>query len=239
MRFSREMIPLLATLIASTAFAQHADDLWIGVSADGQLRLSPQGFDPATDIVRLPPATGLFQGFSSNDPGFDDVEADDPENGVFRFEPGHAIGVEVLALDPALVIWNTGLSRFDVGQIAPLGTTNAGIHTHLIWHINSRPPAPYDPLRTVWRATLRLVDTAGDYAASEPFTLYFRADLECTLGDVSGDGDVNNFDIDSFVAVLTDPVAATPVQRCAADVNLDGYVNNFDIDPFVLLLTEG
>lgn len=230
---------VLAVLTAGDAFAQHDADLWIGVSADGQLRLSPLGLDPAAEIFRLPPATGLFQGFSSNDPGFDDIEADDPDNDIYRFEPGHAIGLEVLALDPALLIWNTGLSRFDVGQIAPLGSTNSGIHTHLIWHINTRAPSPYDPLRTVWRATLRLVDTTGGYTPSDPFTLYFRANMECTLGDANGDEEVNNFDIDTFVAVLTNPVEATTAQRCAADVNLDGYVNNFDIDPFVALLTGG
>lgn len=239
--FNRYVIAFSAMLTAAAipAPAQHQGDIWIGVSAEGQLVVSPLGWIPESDIKILPPVSGLFQGFSANDPGFDDVENPDETNDVFPFEPGHSIGVEVLALDPALLIWNSGLMHFDVGQIAPLGSTSAEVHTHLIFHINTRSPSPYDPMRDVWRATMRLVDTGGDYTASEPFTLHFRANVDCIIGDVNADGDVNNFDIDPFVTVLTDPSVATPEQRCAADVNLDGYVNNFDIDPFVALLTGG
>ncbi|MBL8877601.1 MAG: hypothetical protein JNG88_00650 [Phycisphaerales bacterium] len=227
---------IILLLTGMTALAQHEGDLIVCVNGQGQLRLSPFGFDPSSDIVVLPDSAGLFLGFSSDEPGFDDLEVADEEADIYPFAAGHEIGLEVISLDPALLIWNPGLQRFDAGEIAPLGSTDVELHTHLIWHINTRSPSPYDPLRDVWRATVRLVDTAGGYAPSESFVLLFRANIECIIGDVDADGEVNNFDIDPFVAILTDPAAATAVQRCAADVNLDGYVNNFDIDSFVAAL---
>ena len=60
------------------------------------------------------------------------------------------------------------------------------------------------------------------------------------MGDVNCDGRVDMFDIDPFVAALTDPggyVQAYPDCDCTlADVNADGSINAFDIDPFVALL---
>lgn len=229
---------LISTLLltGTTTFAQHEGDLIVCVSGQGQLRLSPFGFDPTADIVILPESAGLFQGYSADEPGFDDLEIADEGNDTYPFEPGHDIGLEIISLDPAMLIWNAGLQRFDAGEIAPLGSTDVELHTHLIWHINTRAPSPFDPLRDVWRATVRLVDTTGGYSPSEPFVLHFRANVECGIGDINADGEVNNFDIDPFVNVLTDPAAASGEQRCAADVNLDGYVNNFDIDSFVAAL---
>lgn len=62
------------------------------------------------------------------------------------------------------------------------------------------------------------------------------------LGDTNCDGLINNFDIDPFVLLLTDPDAyASQYPECepgSGDVNGDGVVNNFDIDPFVDLLTD-
>ena len=59
-------------------------------------------------------------------------------------------------------------------------------------------------------------------------------------GDVNCDGSINNFDIDAFVAALTDPsgYAATypDCNRTLADCDRNGGVDNFDIDAFVDLL---
>jgi len=63
------------------------------------------------------------------------------------------------------------------------------------------------------------------------------------LGDMNGDGEVNNLDINPFVLALTDPQAyeaeygMEPVT--AGDINGDGQFNNLDINPFVDRLTDG
>lgn len=60
-------------------------------------------------------------------------------------------------------------------------------------------------------------------------------------GDANCDGVINNFDIDPFVLMLTNPEGyeATYLDCTLfnGDINLDGAVNNFDIDGFVDLLT--
>ncbi|MGD8452036.1 MAG: S8 family serine peptidase [Phycisphaerae bacterium] len=64
------------------------------------------------------------------------------------------------------------------------------------------------------------------------------------VGDINGDGLVDNFDISPFVYAVTHSevefVTQYPAgQYGAADINQDGQVDNFDISPFVSLLTGG
>ncbi|MBL8879670.1 MAG: hypothetical protein JNG88_11175 [Phycisphaerales bacterium] len=63
------------------------------------------------------------------------------------------------------------------------------------------------------------------------------------VGDLNCDGTVNNFDIDAFVAALSDPAAYEAqypdCDRMLADINADGLVNNFDIDLFVVCVANG
>lgn len=58
--------------------------------------------------------------------------------------------------------------------------------------------------------------------------------VPCCPGDVSGDGLVNNFDIDLFVDVLVNGGYS-----CEADLDCSGEVNNFDIDPFIDAIVSG
>jgi hypothetical protein len=52
-------------------------------------------------------------------------------------------------------------------------------------------------------------------------------------GDVNGDGVTNPMDVPAFAAVLLNPAAATPDERCAADVNEDMDASGLDIQAFV------
>jgi len=65
------------------------------------------------------------------------------------------------------------------------------------------------------------------------------------VGDLNGDGVVNNFDISPFELALADPsafLASYPLRddyQIRGDVNDDGSFNNFDIASFEQLLTAG
>lgn len=68
-----------------------------------------------------------------------------------------------------------------------------------------------------------------------------KCPLPQTLGDLNGDGALDNDDIDAFVLALSNPAAFAQrypnVHReCAADCSRDGLVDNQDIDAFVSLL---
>mgnify|MGYP000170981390 CR=1 FL=1 len=65
-----------------------------------------------------------------------------------------------------------------------------------------------------------------------------------TLGDMNGDGVVNNQDISPFVLALTDPVAYAAAYpninyNIVGDINEDGMFNNQDMAALVNLLTTG
>lgn len=64
------------------------------------------------------------------------------------------------------------------------------------------------------------------------------------LGDMNGDGDVNNLDINPFALALTDESAYTSQfpgidPDVVGDINGDDVLNNLDINPFADLLTGG
>ncbi len=227
---------LLLIPALSHAHDPHGGDLWVAVSGEGQLKLSPLGFDPDHAVVVLPAGSVWYPGWSDDHPGFDVISADDPEHDCHTLSSGAVIWLEILDVDPAFIIWY-GFTPLGPGNLQQLGSMPGGIHLHLNWNINDQQP-DFDPLRVHWRATVRLVDTGSTgYGDSEDFTMVF-SNVECLSGDVNGDGLVNSFDIDPFVLVLTDPAAGTAEQRCAADANRDGVINVFDIDPFVELLTS-
>ncbi len=236
------MVSIAAT--AATLAQPHTGDLWLAVSAAGQLKISPRGFvpdgSPASVVVLDEVAGPLFFGWTRNSPGFDDIETPDPENNCYPLAAGASVWLEIVAMDPALIVWDVQLKPyFNPGERVYVGVT-PGLHSHLIWHINSKFPnfEQLHGLKVHWRAMFRLVDTGGTgYAASAPFPMIFGI-TECVTGDVSGDGRVDFGDINPFVEVLLQPGQATVEQRCAADINLDGWVDFGDINPFVALLTN-
>lgn len=57
-------------------------------------------------------------------------------------------------------------------------------------------------------------------------------------GDVNGDDDVDALDIHKFTAVMLDPNAAPPQEKCAADVHADGDIDDLDLEEFVELLLD-
>jgi hypothetical protein len=103
------------------------------------------------------------------------------------------------------------------------------------------PPGLSEPLQGTW------IDFEFHNLVQGPFGPQWTASFTCgadgRVGDLNCDGAVNVFDIDPFVAALTDPTAyAGAYPFCDlqnADINGDGAVNAFDIDPFVQLLTGG
>lgn len=162
-------------LPAHVALAQCGDhgDILVGRTADDTLAVAPAEFS-FDEFVVLCAVDGLLQGYTSGNPGFDAEEVvDDPENDFFRLEPGAAIAIEAVALDPACKAWGPGLASLidEAGESVVLGGDN--LHEHLTWHVDSDDPA-FDPSEVIWSATFRLIDTGSTgYAASDPFTLQF------------------------------------------------------------------
>lgn len=99
---------------------------------------------------------------------------------------------------------------------------------------------------TVTAGTLAGTDVIGIRLQAPSFDRYLMPSPRLRLlpmGDLNGDGVVDNSDIDAFVLALTDPagyVQAYPdVPRVAVgDLTQDGVLDSNDIDPFVGRLLE-
>ncbi len=235
------MIAIIGPVIALSAWvgrveAQHADDIWVGRTMAGQLRIG--GLPVDEEPIALPPSGGLFNGWADNEPGFDRVVTDDPPNDLLTLQPGAQIWLEVVEMDTAFRAIDTSFNVLDdPGEQTLLGGST--LHIHVTWHINSDDPA-FNPTQYRWDATFKLVDTGTTgYADSEPFTMHF-ANIDCTPGDVNADAAVDMLDVPELVDLLLDPDAATNEQRCAADTNFDGEIDGADVQAFVdHLLTDG
>ncbi len=59
------------------------------------------------------------------------------------------------------------------------------------------------------------------------------------LGDIDGDGDVDEMDVAMMVQVLLDPDAATPEQQERADLNGNGAADGGDLQTFVVAFLGG
>lgn len=237
--FMRIILPLTGLLLSAPASLgqPHALDLFPGATAAGQLRIQPQPPHPdigGWDLEEVVPLTLVGSTYIETNPGFDaNLDQDYPELDYFRLTAGQ-IWLEGVSLDAALRADRSGFVVSGAGDRLPLG--GATMHTHPRYRVFTTD-AGYDPLKTLWRGTFRLVDLSGTYSASAPFTIRFGT-VACLRGDVSGDGLINVLDINDFVATLIDPAGATDVQRCAADVNHDGVADVLDINALVAFLAR-
>lgn len=184
---------------AQAAQAQHQGDVWIGRSADGQLKVDARGYIPEDNYHTLNAVNGpLFWGWSDNSPGFDRIVQDDPQNDIYAMEPGAAIWLEIVAIDAPLRLIDGAFKILDTpGEETFLGGHT--LHVHHTWHVDSTSQA-YDPDQCVWEATFVLHDEGSTgYTSSEPFT--FHGFTNVLLQDLDGDFDDDlDVDTDDFAA---------------------------------------
>jgi len=227
------MCALLSLLIPpGSAFAQHDGDVFVGRSSANQLKIG--GFIPDLNTVGLPCVNGLFQGWSTNNPGFDRVINPNVTADLYPMASGAQIRIVCEAIDPAFRVISPSFAIMDApGESLLLG--GSSLHTHLTWHINSADPA-FNPNQTAWFATFKLIDTGSTgYAESAPFTFRFRNGA-CIAGDANDDGLLDGRDVQTFASIVLDPGSATTEQQCFADCNRDCSVTAADIEPFVAIL---
>jgi hypothetical protein len=146
----------------------HEEDVIVGRSAGGQLRVEHNG-----ETTLLPPVNGLINGWALDEPGFLGLSKDEPLEDFFVLEDGAQIQLEVLSFDLAFQGWTPGFaSIFHLpGDVWTIG--GAEFDEHPTWHINSDHPG-FDPNQVEWQATFRLLDVGSTaYNPSEPITLTF------------------------------------------------------------------
>jgi hypothetical protein len=163
------VLSLVPALFTDSAAAQHLDDIIVGRSAAGQLK-----FEAGLDEVHLLlPVNPPLSGWTGDEPGFDHLEVNEPDEDFFVLGAGAEVWLEGISLDAALRVYRNdlGAAILSPGQQILLG--DHLLHTHVIWNISSSDPG-FDPGQEVWSGTFKLVDKGvTGYAESEPFTLRF------------------------------------------------------------------
>jgi len=151
-----------------SARAQHAGDILVGRTAAGQLAIEAD----LDEAILLEPVSGLLRGWTGAEPGYDTLQADEPEEDLFQLAAGANIFLEIIEVDEGLKFWAAAFAALadEAGERVPLG--GSSLHTHTTFHIDS------DVVGTGFlgtlAATLRLVDTGSTgYADSEPFVMTF------------------------------------------------------------------
>ena len=101
-------------------------------------------------------------------------------------------------------------------------------------HVTQIEPSDRDRLSFGWTLEMRgdeAVIAAPFYRLNQGALYVFSGLSPCNACDMNCDGDVNAFDIESFLELLFG--GGEPCQACTGDVNGDGQIDAFDIEPFL------
>lgn len=161
----------------------HEGDFIIGIGGGAAPQLKFE-FDEhilsGAETINLEPSVSpSILGWLSDAPGFEALEADEPDEEFFMLASGAQIQLVGVDLDAAMFVRAATLGTpVRISPSPALGELLLGdeaLHTHAIWHIDSSAPG-YDSLQTIWSGTFKFVDVATTgYGESEPFTLRFAA----------------------------------------------------------------
>lgn len=216
------------------AHAQHAGDFWVGRDNSGKLKL---GGRDVNELIFLLPVSGLIEGWSNNDPGFDRLVTSQPANNFLTLGSGAEISLKLVDLDPAFRVIDTSFFVLEQpGDETYLGDHQ--LHTHLIWHVNADDPV-FDPLQCLWEATFVLLDDGfTGYRNSDPFTLQFTLTFSGPpTGDFNEDGVVDLEDFALMENCLTGPtpggIGCQSVCLGVFDFDTDGDVDLRDYASFL------
>lgn len=159
---------VLCGLVAGSAVSaqEHAEDMLIGSSAagGGQLKIE---WDWDEIFVTPIGSAGGVTFHTSTDPGFEALDHDDPEDGIYQLLSGTDVHFRVTAIEPGVSVTIRGNTLDAVGQTALIGTLGGspGLHHHPTWAL-SLPTGMLDE-RTV---SFELFSTSSAYSASDVYT---------------------------------------------------------------------
>jgi len=130
----------------------------------------PHGLLTGEECIELLPGDGVFTGlFVEDEPSFDTILADEPDEGLFRMFPGAEIALRRISFDTGFRIFEPVEFREiltdDGGFFVFPRDSNGDFNIHLI--------GGSDHLGMV-SATFQFFDLSGQHADSEPFTICFQ-----------------------------------------------------------------
>ena len=182
MQGKRTSIVVLAGIAASAvtaaiARAQHSDFV---VARDAFNKLAVESPDSSllngqrAIIVELVDAGPLAGYYASNQPGWESIEADEPDEGLFMLAAGHRIALRRVSWDAGFEMFETSFSPIlsaDGSNYEFPHVTPGEFHEDLFFAMSDATFIAGDEVT----GQFRLVDLSGTYSDSDPFTLRLRA----------------------------------------------------------------
>ena len=117
-----------------------------------------------------PDCTGGTNIYIGSDPGFKEADETEATSTLFALPDGVTVGVQVVAIDPALSLKFEDGTLNAAGQSIEFGTT-PGIHADLEWQLALPGGTPFGPGYPV---TLKLTTTSSGFTNSAEFTEIVR-----------------------------------------------------------------
>lgn len=172
---------MLAAAAPALADVEHGGDIVVGVTGPTKPQATKLAIEADLDeAVLLAPASGLLNGWSAADPGFDALGADEAAEQFWMLASGAQIRLEIVSIAAGLSVLQSGTFAMAdaAGERILLG--GPALHAHPTWYAQS------SVLGSNWQGTLsatfRLVDTGStNYAMSDEFTMTFAVPEPASL----------------------------------------------------------
>ncbi len=162
--------------MVGTAMAQHDHgDVIIARTAAGQLAVEFENPDEPLGRVDVP----AFSGWIGDEPGFESIEEDEPDEDLYMLDPTANIQIEIVNIsaggfavlppdfDVAVDDFNT--SKLGAGDTLDFGSP--AFHVHYLWVVSD---TDWDGSTTEFDFQFRVLDRgASAYAASDVYTATF------------------------------------------------------------------
>ncbi len=199
---------LILCIVSGHAAAQHTDFV---VARDASNTLAMEAPDERIltgDVpIRLERIeSGPLAGFYAlNQPGWESIEADEPDEGLFLLQTPHRVALKRLTWEPGFQMFDAALQpilendgdTYEFAQGPP-----GAIHTDLFFALESGSFSIRDEVV----GTFQLVDLQSTHTASDPFTLRLRVPLNAPAVSTWG----------VILAGLLTMAAGTWALRCAS-----------------------
>lgn len=176
------ILPMALSAVAAPAFAgdphEHEGDFIVGRTGANQLALE---FDDDEPFVLPSVAFIPGDGWGSDDPGFNALSEDEPDEDFFQLSGSAQIAVQLVSKDPDLHVLDdvlfTALMVNPGDQWAlPAG---ASFDDHPFWFIDD---ADFSEVGVLFDFSFTLVDLSGTYSESEVYTAQFTPVPEAMSG---------------------------------------------------------
>ncbi len=154
---------------STVAIADLESDFAVGVDSNGQLK-----FEFNFDSIEPLPFNSAANAWFGDEPGFANLDEDEPLEDFFMLPSSAFISIEVLATDSGFRVLDPLFDPFtqtiEGGTVSSFDLGSPDFDDHPFWAVQL---SEWDGVTTAFDVTLRAVDSGAGLAPSDPITVTF------------------------------------------------------------------